>query len=74
MEESWWLWFQFAGGKIGESQEHAQLCHPCQHPAPLFVRGHDLVCVWVWVCGCGCVCVCVCVGVGVGVGGGEGNS
>ena len=50
MEESWRLWLQFAGGKIGESQEHAQLCHPCQHPAPLFVRGHDLV--WVWVCVC----------------------
>ena len=57
MVESWWLWFQFAGGKIGESQEHAQLCHPCQHPALLFVRGHDLV----------CACVCVCVW-----GGGEG--
>ena len=51
MEESWRLWFQFAGGEMGESQKHAQLCHPCQHPVPLFVRGHDLVCV--------CVCVCV---------------
>ena len=28
-KESWGLWFQFARGEIGESQEHTQLCHPC---------------------------------------------